>query len=107
LDGNILLTLGTLLKYSWKIMHINFFSQLTQRWRTSGHFVSKFLTENIVQSISFMLFDAGSPNLVFVVHHGMGQCRISYLGHCELLHDSGYFVSKFLRENDVHSISHN
>jgi len=53
------LTLCTLLKYIWEIMHIKYFFQLTQKWLTGGDFVSKILTENIVQTISVMLVDAG------------------------------------------------
>jgi len=66
------LTLGTLLKYSWEIMLTICFPQLMQRWRTVSHFVSKFLTETL------------STKLGVVVHHGIGQCRVSYLGHYDL-----------------------
>jgi len=74
-----------------------------------GHFVSKFLRENIVyimfpQHIFYAAW-CRITKLGVVVHHGIRQCHVPYVGHCELLHDSNHFVFKFLWENVVHSLS--
>jgi len=60
----------------------------------------KTFPEHIFYAISCRITKLG-----LVVHHGIGQCHVPYLGHCELLYDSDHFVTKFLKENIVHSIS--
>jgi len=62
-----------------------------------SQFVSKSLRKCCPQHIFYTIW-CRITKLGVVVHHGIGQCHVPYLSHCELLHDSSDFVSKFLRE---------